>query len=199
MRWAAEHAAELGADPARIAVGGDSAGGNLAAITAQRARDLGGPRIAAQLLIYPSVDWAERRPSRHLFASGFFLTQADMDWCEQHYVSRDVDRKDPRLSPFRAARLDNLPPAIVVTAAFDPLRDEGEAYVRALAAAGTPATLLRATGLIHGFANMTAVSRPAREATIAMAGMLRQLLTSRREPRDVAVRGDDSRATPSPD
>src|SRR6266508_2713122 len=147
--WAAGNAARLGADPARLAVGGDSAGGNLSAVVAQRAAREGGPALALQLLLYPAVDRGATYRSLELFADGFFLTRAEIDWFHRHYSSPE-DRRDPRLSPIRAADLSGLAPALVVTAGFDPLRDEGEAYAAAMAAAGTEIRLRRHPGMLLG-------------------------------------------------
>jgi acetyl esterase len=170
--WAHAHAAELGADPARVAIGGDSAGGNLAAVTAREA----GTRPLAQLLIYPAVDTTDRvHPSHELFAEGFFLTRADREWFHEHYLGSEPP-DDPRAQPLGDHDLSGLPPAIVVTAAFDPLRDEGEAFAAALRDAGVPVVLRRFAGLIHGFINMTGVSRASRDATIEIAGALRALV-----------------------
>jgi acetyl esterase len=172
--WARAHAAELGADPHRVAIGGDSAGGNLAAVTAREAD----ARPIAQLLIYPAVDTTDRtHPSHELFAEGFFLTRADREWFHDHYLGGGP-HEDPRSLPLGEHALDGLPPAIVVTAAFDPLRDEGEAYASALREAGVPVLLRRFPGLIHGFINMTGVSRASRDATIEIAGALRALVRS---------------------
>jgi acetyl esterase len=175
--WAAEHAAELGADPARIAVGGDSGGGNLAAVTCVLARDSGGPRPAMQLLLYPSTDATGGQRSRQLFAEGFMLTTADLEWFEGHYLPDPAAREDPRVSVLRAEDLSGLPPAFVVTAGFDPLRDEGEAYAERMREAGVPVALRRHAGLIHSFANMTAVSRTARAAMLEVSGALRMGLS----------------------
>jgi acetyl esterase len=170
--WAHAHAAELGADPDRVAIGGDSAGGNLAAVTAREAAT----RPYAQLLIYPAVDTADRvHPSHELFAEGFFLTQADREWFHGHYLGAESP-DDPRARPLGEHDLRGLPPALVVTAAFDPLRDEGEAYARAMRDAGVPVLERRFGGLIHGFINMTGVSRASRDATIEIAGALRALV-----------------------
>ena len=170
--WAHAHAAELGADPARVAIGGDSAGGNLAAVTAREA----GTRPFAQLLIYPAVDpKARRHPSHDLFAEGFFLTAADREWFHDHYLGSEP-HDDPRARPLGDHDLAGLPRALVITAAFDPLRDEGEAYAAALRDAGVPVVLRRFSGLIHGFINMTGVSRASRDATIEVAGALRALV-----------------------
>ena len=161
--WAAAHAAELGADAGLIGVGGDSAGGNLAAVVCQQAAP-GAPRPAFALLIYPALDFSTRPPSRDLFADGFLLTDARMTWFEGHYLGDWTDKTDPRLSPLLAADLSGMPPTYVVTAGFDPLRDEGEAFAKRLADAGVPVTLRRQDTLIHGFANLFNLSRTARAA-----------------------------------
>jgi acetyl esterase len=176
--WAAQHAADLGADPARIAVGGDSAGGNLAAVTCVLARDSGGPRPAMQLLIYPATDAADTYPSRQLFADGFLLTRTDMDWFEGHYLPEPGSAADPRVSVLRAEDLSGLPPAYVVTAGFDPLRDEGEAYAERMREAGVAVALRRQAGLVHSFANLTAVSPSSRAAMLEVAGALRMGLAA---------------------
>jgi len=176
LEWAIDHAEELGADPARVAVGGDSAGGNLAAVATQmlaRARD----RVPAlQVLIYPATDFTQRRASIELFGEGLFLTGADRSWCQNNYLGPDAHPSDPRASPLLAENLSGLPPAIVVTAAFDPLRDEGEAYAHTLEAAGTRVVLRRFPGLIHGFINMTPINRAAHDATLEIAAMARAAL-----------------------
>jgi acetyl esterase len=171
--WAAENAGELGADRDRIAVAGDSAGGNLAAAVSILAREGGGPRPAMQLLVYPVVDAIGEMQSRETFAEGFLLTKGDMDWFERHYLPEGCDASDPRVSMLRAPDLTGLPPAYVATAGFDPLRDEGEAYARRMREAGTQAALRRFPGLIHGFANLTAISRSSRAAMFEVAGALR--------------------------
>jgi acetyl esterase len=179
LRWAFEHAAELGADPNTIAVGGDSAGGNLATDMALLARKGENPMPHFQLLIYPVTDFTNPRPSRHTFAEGFFLTQSEMDWFNQHYVlSCGADPTEPRLSPFLVDDLSGLPPAYVCTAGFDPLRDEGEEYAEKLRAAGNRVVLRRFPGLIHGFINMTAASRTSRDAMIEVGGSVRAMLRS---------------------
>ncbi len=176
-KWAHANAARFGADPGRIAVGGDSAGGNFAAVVSQELARQGEAVPALQVLIYPGTDMVETRRSAELFGEGFFLTRESMDWCVAQYLPADADRADPRLSPFRATDLEGLPPAIVITAAFDPLRDEGEAYAEALRAAGNRVTLVRVPGLIHGFINLSAVNRPSRDQLVVLAGMIRAALT----------------------
>jgi len=165
FRWAAEHAAELGADPSRLGVAGDSAGGNLAAVVAQLCAGDGGPAPSLQVLVYPKTDQRQQHRSLQLFADGFFLTRADIDWFDESYLGpRGEHRLDPRASPALAADLGKLCRAIVVTAGFDPLRDEGDEYAALLERAGVPTTLLRFEGMIHGFINMGSVSPRAREA-----------------------------------
>jgi len=150
LAWTAAHAAELGVDPARLAVGGDSAGGNLAAVIAQIARDRGGPRLAFQLLVYPVTDARLGHPSMDENAEGYGLTKAQMAWFIEQYVRSEADRLDPRCSPLLAKSCADLAPALVITAEYDPLRDEGEAYAQRLIAAGVRTTLTRYTGMIHG-------------------------------------------------
>ena len=171
--WAVANAGELGVDPGRIAVGGDSAGGNLAAVVSLLAKAGGGAMPALQLLIYPPTDSAGDLPSRLLFSEGFMLTKGDMDNFEHHYLPPGTDATDPRVSILLAPDLEGLPPAYVTTAGFDPLRDEGEAYALRMREAGVKVALRRHPGLIHGFANMTAISRSSRAAMLEVAGALR--------------------------
>lgn len=166
-------AAALGADPARIAVGGDSAGGNLSAVIAQEAVRLGGPAPAFQLLIYPAVDFTKRHPSRDTFAAGFLLTDEDTIRAERFYFAGGGDKADPTASPLRAKDLSGLPPAYVVTAGFDPLRDEGEAYAHAMREAGVTVALRREEDLLHGFVNMLGAGARCRQATLDAAHALR--------------------------
>ena len=175
LRWTQAHAAELGADPARVAIGGDSAGGNLAAVTAIQTRGDAPP--AAQLLIYPATDARNTRPSQQLFGEGYFLSNADRAAFTGYYLGgTGVDPRDWRVAPLYAADLSGLPPALVVTAGFDMLRDEGEAYASALQAAGSPARLSRVDAHGHGFLHMTGVSPGARQAMIRIAEDWRALL-----------------------
>ena len=171
-RWVSDNAARLGIDAKRIAIGGDSAGGNLAAVVALDARDRGGSPLILQLLIYPSTDMSMSYPSHARHADQLPLRQMTMRWFVQHYVRDAKDKTDWRASPLRAGNFANLAPALVVTAAFDPLGDEGEAYAKALADAGVPVTLERFDGQIHGFLNMgRMVADAARLVTLA-AGAL---------------------------
>ena len=149
-RWVAEHAGELGADPARLAVGGDSAGGHLAAAVSLAARE-SGPDIAFQLLIYPVTDFAFTTGSYTDNGEGFLLQRATMQWFWAHYLGAQDPGKDPTAFPARAESFVDLPPAFVATAEYDPLRDEGEAYAQALRDAGVTVTATRYEGMIHGF------------------------------------------------
>jgi acetyl esterase len=153
-RWIADNAASLGIDATRLAVGGDSAGGNLTAVVSMDARDRGGPPLVFQLLIYPSVDMGMDRPSHFRHADQLPLTRSNMRWFVAHYLRGESDKSDWRASPLRARSLASLPPALVVTGAFDPLCDEGEAYAKALANAGVPVTHHCFAGQIHGFLTM---------------------------------------------
>jgi acetyl esterase len=179
LRWALENADRLDVDRTRVGVGGDSAGGNLAAVVSQLAARDGGPAPALQLLIYPATDFSRKRRSRELFGEGFLLTDAEMDWFEGNYLGPgEANALDPRASPLLGTDLSGLAPALVVTAAFDPLRDEGEEYARALHAAGTPTLLRRFPGFIHAFVSAAGVSPRARDAVIEIAGATRALLAS---------------------
>jgi acetyl esterase len=177
VRWVAGNIDELGGDAERIAIAGDSAGGNICAVLAQLCRD-SGPRLAAQLLVYPAVDMDADAPyaSRVENASGYFLTADDMDWFRTHYIGGATDVADPRMSPIKAADLSGLAPAVVVTAEFDPLRDEGEAYAEALRAAGVEVDSRRYDGLVHGFFDMGPLSVAARAATEDTVRRFRALL-----------------------
>jgi acetyl esterase len=175
--WAVREAGALCSDPSRIAVAGDSAGGNLAAVVSQLAVASGGPRPAAQLLVYPATDLSTKRRSFQLFSSGFFLTEADVDWYKRQYIDEAAWR-DVRASPLLREDLRGHPPAIVATAGFDVLRDEGEAYAARLREAGVQVELHRVTGQIHGFANATGVSPSARAAMGRVAALVRTMLAS---------------------
>lgn len=165
-----EHAATFGAHPDRISVAGDSAGGNLAAVVSQQTA--GGPRPAAALLIYPACDFRGGTASRGLFAEGFLLERRDMDWCQARYLPEAQSIEDPRVSPVLGEIDAGHPATVVVTAGFDPLRDEGEAYAAHVRAAGVPTVLRRYPGLVHGFANVTALSRTSHDAMVDCASAL---------------------------
>jgi acetyl esterase len=178
--WAAQHAAGLGADPERVAIGGDSAGGNLAAVTSQEAVRARAPAPVLQLLIYPPVDRTITYPSLVMFDQPLFLvTRDEMAWFHTTYLGPSrVHSADPRVSPLCSPDLSGLPPALVYTAGFDPLRDEGEAYAAALRAAGGDVALRRFGSLPHGFANLAGVSPACRGALQAIAHELGQKLGS---------------------
>jgi acetyl esterase len=153
-KWVAENASALNIDANRIAVGGDSAGGNLAAVVAQMARDKSGPKIACQLLIYPATDCANETASQREFTKdGYILSRGDMDWFYNHYLTAK-DKTNPYACPALAKNLSGLPAAFVLTAEFDPLRDEGEAYGEALRKAGVKVKTKRYNGVCHGFVSM---------------------------------------------
>ena len=173
-RWVAENAPELDGDPARHAVAGDSAGGNLAAVVALMARDRGGPALVHQLLIYPVTDHSFDTPSYLDNAEGYFLTREMMQWFWGHYLKSEADGMQALASPLRADDLSNLPSATVITAEFDPLRDEGEAYAARLEASGVPTELVRYEGMIHGFFGMTDTVDRAKEAVAQSGRALRR-------------------------
>jgi acetyl esterase len=173
--WASRNAAELGGAQHRLAVAGDSAGGNLAAVVALAARDRGGPAIAFQLLVYPALDAAGDTGSWREYAEGFHLTAAGMRWYWDHYLG-PADGTAPDASPLRAAFAGGLPPALVVGAEHDLLRDEGEAYAARLRGAGVDATATRAAGMVHGFLRWRAVTPAADTALREAAAALRSAL-----------------------
>jgi acetyl esterase len=150
-KWVAENGPELGVDGARIAVGGDSAGGNLAAVVSQLARDGGGPAIAFQALVYPVTNYDFSTASYRDNAEGYLLERDSMEWFWGHYLRSEADGASTKASPLRHTNLAGLPPANVLTAEFDPLRDEGEAYAERMRAAGVPVEARRYDGQIHGF------------------------------------------------
>jgi acetyl esterase len=175
-RWLVDHVGELKADPQRLAVGGDSAGGYLSATTAILAAEQGLP-LAFQLLVYPCTDFVERSRSRELFAEGFYLTRDFIDLADQRYFAPDGDRADPLASIVRRKDFpEGLAPAHVVTAGFDPLRDEGEAYADLLAEHGVDVTRVRYQGMIHGFFNMVGCGHEPPSYVAAIADRLRTAL-----------------------
>lgn len=176
VAWVAAHATELGGDPRRLGVAGDSAGGNLAAAVTQRARRRGGPAIAAQALVYPAVDFTTVRPSLVANGEGHLLTAAAIAWFAAQYLG-DHDPADPEASPL-LADLAGLPPAVVATAEFDPLRDEGRAYAEALGDADVPVRLLDFPGLVHGFMGLGALSPASARATDEVWAAFAALLTA---------------------
>lgn len=177
-RWVRDHAAELGGDAARVAVGGDSAGGNLAAVTALLLREAGEPQPVLQVLVYPVTDHEFERPSMVENARGYFLEADGMRWFYDHYARDARDHADWRMSPLRAPSVDGLAPAFVVTAEFDPLRDQGEAYARRLVDAGVPVEVHRVDGMFHGFFGMHPVLEAARGAWDDAVAALRRAFGS---------------------
>ena len=175
-KWVAENAQQLKVDGSRMAVAGDSAGGNLAAVTSLMARDRGEPQISFQLLVYPVVDGTMSFPSIKENAEGYLLTAKDMAWFYDHYAPEGVDRKSAYLSPLYAPDLTKLPPALVITAEYDPLRDEGEAYADALQQAGVEARSSRYDGMIHGFFGLDAIVPAAAPAMEEAAASLKYWL-----------------------
>jgi acetyl esterase len=174
-RWVHDHAAELGADPSRLAVAGDSAGGNLAAVISLKARDEGGPPIVFQLLVYPATDLTRSFASHAENGEGYMLNTDAIDWFLDHYLP-EAERKNPDASPHFATDLSGLPPALIITAEFDPLRDEGEAYADRLREAGVTATASRYDGMIHGFFGMDLVLNSAGEAVAEASAALHSAL-----------------------
>jgi acetyl esterase len=172
--WVAAHADFLKIDVDRIAVAGDSAGGNLAAVVALIARDRGGPAICHQLLTYPVTDMAFKSESYTSNGEGYFLTKDMMVWFGRQYVPTGHDIEDPLLSPLYHNNLKGLPPATVITAEYDPLRDEGEAYARKLEAAGVPVKFILYDGVFHGFFSMNGAIDQADDAHAFAAGELKK-------------------------
>jgi acetyl esterase len=175
--WVHTHAASLGGDPDHVGVGGDSAGGNIAAVVSLMARDRQGPQPAFQLLIYPATDLGGSFPSHQSHGQGYLLTRPMMDWFRAQYLTSEADIADWRASPLKAASLAGLPPAYVCTAGFDPLRDEGKAYADRLQAEGTPVTYRNFDSLIHGFVGFTGTISAAARAMDEIAQAMRQALS----------------------
>ena len=172
--WVMANAGSLGIDARRVAVGGDSAGGNLATVVSLMARDRGAPAPVQQTLVYPVTNHDLDTPSYRENATGFLLTRDAMRWFWNHYLAREGQGKEPYASPLLAPSLAGLPPALVITAGCDPLRDEGEAYAARLRDAGVPVTLTRYEGVFHGFLRMTRLLDKARAALDEIAGSLRK-------------------------
>jgi acetyl esterase len=175
-QWVAANAASLNVRADRLAIGGDSAGGNLTAAVALMARDRGGPALRFQLLVYPVTDASFDTASYRDNAEGYLLTRSSMQWFWGHYLAGDADKANPYASPLRAAQLAGLPPALCITAELDPLRDEGEAYAKRLQQADVPTKLTRYDGTIHGFFAMTAYLDIGKKAVGEAAAALRKQL-----------------------
>lgn len=182
VQWVASHADMLGVNPDRLAVGGDSAGGNLAAVITQRARAAGGPAIAFQLLIYPALDATMSLPSIEENARGYFLEKAGMAWFYNHYLPANADPEHPDISPLFAGDLTALPPAYVVTAGYDPLRDEGRVYAEKLKAAGVAVEDVLYPTMIHGFFGFQSGVETARDAVRQAGQALNAALTGTLTP-----------------
>ena len=176
-RWVAAHATELALDGNRLAVGGDSAGGNLAAVVALLAREAGGPPLVLQVLIYPVTDVAAETASYADFAEGFMLTRDSMRWFTAQYLTGAQEALDWHVSPLRALSLAGLPPALIVTAGFDPLREEGEAYGRKLREAGVRVDAICYGGMLHGFVGMGRLIETGNRAVAHVGASLRQALS----------------------
>jgi acetyl esterase len=174
-RWIAGNAKQFGIDPSRLMVGGDSAGGNLAAVVAIAARDGNGPAIAGQLLIYPATDFAMTHPSHGEPETSILLTHSVIKWFRDHYLNGAADVGDWRASPVRAKTLVGLPPAYVLTAGADPLRDEGDEYARHLKQAGVPVTYRHFPGQFHGFFTMGKLLQQANIAAKEIGDWLKAL------------------------
>ena len=172
--WASDNAASIQGDAARMAVGGDSAGGNLAAVVAQMGRDRANPDLAFQLLVYPMTSLDFETPSYVDNADGYLLTRDSMKWYWDQYLGASDDPNHPYAVPSRAGSFKNLPPALVITAQFDPLRDEGEAYAKNLEAAGVPTTHSRYDGMIHGFFGMSGTVDKAGQAVSEAAAAMKK-------------------------
>jgi acetyl esterase len=175
-KWVVAHAGAIGVDGTKLAVGGDSAGGNLAAVVALMARDAGGPPIALQALLYPVTDVAAESRSYGDLADGYLLTRDSMRWFIAHYLGKPQDAEDWRVSPTRATSLAGVAPALVITAGHDPLRDEGDAYAQKLRAAGVRVDHVSFGGMIHGFIPMGKLIETGNRAVSLIAGSLRYAL-----------------------
>jgi acetyl esterase/lipase len=175
LSWAGQHAQEIGADPARIAIGGDSAGANLSAVCAILARDQGIPALAFQLLVYPRTAPDEELPSHHEFAEDHLLSRKTIQWFHNHYLRSDADRTDFRYAPLVCENLSGLPPALVIVGECDPLRDDGIAYAERLREAGNTVELARYAGMVHPFFSMGGAIEAARRAHTHAAGALKRV------------------------
>ncbi len=175
--WAVEHARSMGADSNKLIVMGDSAGGNMAAVVALMARDKNGPPIALQVLIYPTLDATLSMPSIHKLGKGYLLTEAMMHWYRDHYCGNEPDKQQPYLSPVFAPDLKNLPPALIITAEFDPLKDDGELYAKRLKEAGNKLFFSEYQGMVHAFFAMPKLLKAAREAELQISSVIKKILS----------------------
>jgi acetyl esterase len=184
LEWVHNHAAGLSVDPSRIGVGGDSAGGNLAAAICLKARDRRGPDIAFQLLVYPATDCRFDLPSMVENSEGYLLTTAGVRWFWGQYLADPADADDPYACPMRAVDFIGLPPAVIITAEYDPLRDDGEAYASRLSEAGVPVVLRRYEGMVHGFLWASGVLAGSRRLLDDLGADVRRLLSDLSSPPD---------------
>ena len=178
LKWVANNAPEIHADTSRIAVGGDSAGGNLATVVSILARDDGSPNICFQLLVYPVTAPEPETKSHHAFAEGYLLTRKTITWFFTHYLRSPKDTKDFRYAPLEADDLSSLPPALIIVAGYDPLRDEGVEYAEAMIHAGNRVRLSNYEGMVHGFFLMGGMVDASRHAVSESAAMLRDAFAS---------------------
>ncbi|WP_411751071.1 alpha/beta hydrolase [Serratia sp. (in: enterobacteria)] len=169
--WASEQAAQIGIDPLRIALGGDSAGGNLAAAAALMARERSGPTVEHQYLLYPALDSEMTMPSFTEYGEGYYLTQAIMGWCWANYLGQDTDPRESYASPWYASTLAGLPPATILVCEYDPLRDEGEHYAQRLQAAGVNVNCQRLPGMVHACMHMTGLAPKAQVLFTALEAL----------------------------
>lgn len=176
LLWVREHADELNVDSDRLAVGGDSAGGNIAAVITHQARDMKGPPIRFQVLIYPAVGLSGESASIDRFANGYFFGKAELAWTYAQYVSDAAQYADPRVQPILSKNFADLPPALIIVPEFDILRDDGELYGRLLTKAGVPVEQKRYAGTIHGFVNMGGAIPAGRAAISHIANRLQRAL-----------------------
>jgi acetyl esterase len=178
LSWCGKHAAQFGADPAKIAVCGDSAGGNLAAVIAQLDLDVGAQLVALQILIYPSTDMSRTWPSYQRNAQGYMLTTSALQTLIKSYVIDDIDRADPRASPMRRESFHGLPPALIISAEFDPLVDDNAAYAERLLDAGVPVDYVCFLGMIHPFFTLGRIVKDAERAEDLIANAMRKMATT---------------------
>lgn len=176
-QWVAQNASTFGGDPARIAVGGDCVGGNLSAVVTQQALANGSPKLIFQLLLYPNIYIAPKCPSRETFGQGYLLTKEIMEWGKNHYLNSEADLLDHRASPELAEDLSGLPPALIITAGFDPVVDEGSDYAKKLRAAGVEVEYTCYEDMVHGFILMPDVTEGAQKALAQCATALRRAFT----------------------
>ncbi|MCB1110957.1 MAG: alpha/beta hydrolase [Chlamydiia bacterium] len=172
LHWISAHPKEIGSD-GRIAIGGEDAGGNLAAVLSQEVRDEPHPQISYQVLVYPQTDFTFSSLSHQEYGRGYLLEKESMEWYRKQYLKGDEDPRHPQISPLYASDFSSLPPAFIVTAEYDPMRDEGESYAKKLKASGVPVTLKRYSGMVHGFFQMAGLLDEARAAIVAVGETLK--------------------------